>query len=115
MRGKSVQQEGRSSAAARSRDSMQQLGKLLKDAQLHEHDLVSTLKDHLGNHVEDGLEVLRENSEGVDTAGQVGGMRPGLKQQGRNEETDVPMGKNWGGGEENWVLLPAFVQYPSLT
>lgn len=48
----------------RSRDPMQQPGKLLKDAQQCEQDLVRTLKDHLGNHVEDGLEVLERTVRG---------------------------------------------------
>lgn len=43
---------------------MQQPGKLPKDAQQYEHDLVSTLKDHLGNRVEDGLEVLERTVRG---------------------------------------------------
>jgi hypothetical protein len=48
----------------RSRDPKQQPGKLLKAAQQCEHGLVSTLKDHLGNHVEDGLEVLERTVRG---------------------------------------------------
>lgn len=48
----------------RSRDPTQQPRKLLKDAQQCEQDLVRTLKDHLGNHVEDGLEVLERTVRG---------------------------------------------------
>lgn len=43
---------------------MQQPGKLLRDAWQREHDLVSTWKDHLGNRVEDGLEVLERTVRG---------------------------------------------------
>lgn len=48
----------------RSWDPLQQPAKFLKAAQRCEHDLVSTLEDHLGNHVEDGLEVLERTVRG---------------------------------------------------
>lgn len=36
--------------------------------------MICTLQDHHGNHVEDGLEVLKANSSGASAAVQVGGI-----------------------------------------